>query len=89
MKMMKENRIEGLLQVTGQGINGKSQYNYEISGKVSVKSIYEKMVIEKEELENFLRQFLNLLSQIENYLLNVNCILLEPRRENTSSAIFL
>ncbi|EGG81811.1 hypothetical protein HMPREF9477_01513 [Lachnospiraceae bacterium 2_1_46FAA] len=78
MKMMKENRIEGLLQVTGQGINGKSQYNYEISGKVSVKSIYEKMVIEKEELENFLRQFLNLLSQIENYLLNVNCILLEP-----------
>ena len=43
-----------------------------------MKSIYEKMVIEKDELASFLRQFLNLLSQIENYLLNVNCILLEP-----------
>ena len=78
MRMMRENKIEGLLQVSGQGINGKSQYSYEISGKVSMKSIYEKMVIEKDELASFLRQFLNLLSQIENYLLNVNCILLEP-----------
>ena len=43
-----------------------------------MKSVYEKMVIEKDELASFLRQFLNLLSQIENYLLNVNCILLEP-----------
>lgn len=78
MRMLQENKIEGLLQVSGQGINGKSQYSYEISGKVSMKSIYEKMVIEKDELASFLRQFLNLLSQIENYLLNVNCILLEP-----------
>lgn len=78
MKMMKENKIEGLLQVEGQGINGKSQYSYEISGKVSMKSVYEKTVIEKEELTNFLQQFLNLLSQIENYLLSVNCILLQP-----------
>lgn len=78
MKMMQENKIEGLLQVSGQGIDGNSQYNYEISGKVSMKSIYEKMSIEKWELEKFLQQFLKLLSQIENYLLNVNCILLEP-----------
>lgn len=78
MRMLQENKIEGLLQVSGQGINGKSQYSYEISGKVSMKSVYEKMVIEKDELASFLRQFLNLLSQIENYLLNVNCILLEP-----------
>ena len=78
MKMMKENKIEGLLQVSGQGINGKSQYSYEISGKVSMKSVYEKMAIEKEELTNFLQQFLNLLSQIENYLLSANCILLQP-----------
>lgn len=78
MRMLQENKIEGLLQVSGQGINGKSQYSYEISGKVFMKSVYEKMVIEKDELASFLRQFLNLLSQIENYLLNVNCILLEP-----------
>lgn len=78
MRMIQENRIEGLLQMSGQGVNGKSQYSYEISGKISMKSIYEKMVIEKEELKNFLQQFLNLLSQIENYLLSVNCILLEP-----------
>ena len=45
MKMMQANQIEGLLPAAGQGMDGKSQYFYEISGKVSLRSMYEKAEI--------------------------------------------
>lgn len=78
MKMLQANRIEGILPLTGQGIDERSQYFYEISEKTSFKSIYEKKELKKEELESFLTQFLAVLSQIQRYLLDMNRILLEP-----------
>ncbi len=38
MRMLMENAIPGLLSVRGQGKDDKSQYRYEISGKISVKA---------------------------------------------------
>lgn len=78
MKMLQANAIEGFLPVSGQGMEGKSQYFYEISEKTSLKSIYEKAEIGKEELERFLTQFLQVLNQAQRYLLDINRILLEP-----------
>lgn len=93
MKMMQANSIEGLLMVTGKGIEGKSQYFYEISEMVSMKSRYENREMTREELEQFLVQFLGVLDQIQRYLLDMNRILLEPEyifyRENTYCFCYL
>lgn len=78
MKMLQVNRIEGLLSVAGKGVDGKSQYFYEISGRTSLKSMYEKAEIQKSELEKFLVQFLQVLREVQRYLLNVNRLLLDP-----------
>ena len=47
-KMLEENQVEGLLEMHGRGMDDKSCYDYDVSGKV------------------------------ERYLLNVNCILMDP-----------
>lgn len=78
MKMLQANEIEGFVPVAGQGMDGKSQYFYEISEKTCLKSIYEKAEMKKEELEKFLVQFLGALNSAQKYLLDINKILLEP-----------
>lgn len=78
MKMMQANQIEGLLSIAGQGVDGQSQYFYEISGKVSMRALYEKAEMQKEELEMFLTQFMRMANEVQRYLLDVNKILLEP-----------
>lgn len=78
MKMMQANKIEGLLSIAGQGVDGKSQYFYEISGKISMRALYEKAEIQREELESFLMQFRRIANEVQRYLLDVNRILLDP-----------
>ena len=41
-KMLEENQVEGLLEMHGRGMDDKSCYDYDVSGKVSMKAIYEK-----------------------------------------------
>ncbi len=78
MKIMQANKIEGLLPAAGQGIDGKSQYFYEISGKVSMRSLYEKAEITEAELKELLLQLLNTVNTIRKYMLDAGRILLEP-----------
>ena len=42
MKMIHSNSIPGLLSVQGQGMDEKSRYRYEISGKISMKVLGER-----------------------------------------------
>lgn len=78
MKMLKANVVEGLLKVGGRGINGKSYYDYDVSGKVSMKAMYERSKISSEDIRLFLMQLKAALRATEEYLLNTNCILLKP-----------
>lgn len=78
MKMMQANKIEGLLPLIGKGMEGKSQYFYEISEMASLRSLYEKEEMGKETLEKFLTQFMGVLDNVQRYLLDINRILLEP-----------
>ena len=71
MRMLMENAIPGLLSVRGQGKDDKSQYRYEISGKISVKAKGEKEHWKFADLENFMRQFIQVLYAVKNYLLDV------------------
>ena len=78
MRMLQVNEIEGILPVKGRGIDGASFYDYNVSGKVSMQAMYERTKISGEDLRLFLRQLLAVIREIENYLLNIHCILLEP-----------
>ena len=78
MKMLKANVVEGLLKVGGRGMNGKSYYDYDVSGKVSMKAMYERSKISGEDIKLFLMQLKAVLRETEAYLLNVHCILLKP-----------
>ena len=78
MRMLQVNEIEGILPVKGRGIDGASFYDYNVSGKVSMQAMYERTKISGEDLKLFLRQLLAVIREIENYLLNIHCILLEP-----------
>ena len=44
MHMLRENKIPGLLEVRGRGAGENSQYYYDISCKVSMKTKYEKIL---------------------------------------------
>lgn len=78
MRMLQMNEIEGILPVKGRGMDGRSYYDYDVSGKVSVKAMYERGKINEEDIKTFLKQFKTVLKEVEKYLLNIHCILLEP-----------
>lgn len=78
MKMMQANQIEGLLPAAGQGMDGKSQYFYEVSGKVSLRSMYEKAEITEAELRDLLLQFWKTVNAIRKYMLDAGKLLLDP-----------
>ena len=88
MRMLMENAIPGLLSVRGQGKDDKSQYRYEISGKISVKAKGEKEHWKFADLEKFMRQFIQVLYAVKNYLLNVNCLSLDPGHIYVSDEIY-
>lgn len=78
IRMLAANAVSGLLQVHGQGEDDKSRYRYEISGKVSMKSKGERESWRFQEIENFMKQFIQVLYEVKNYLLDVNCLSLDP-----------
>lgn len=78
MRMLQVNRIEGLLSVKGRGSDGKSFYDYDVSGKISMKAMYEKKALSGEAIRAFLKRFLEVIKETEKYLLDIHHILLRP-----------
>lgn len=78
MRMLTANDIEGLLTVRGRGMNGSSCYDYDVSGKISIKAMYERSEINAKDIKKFLSALREVLQTVEKYLLNIHCILLNP-----------
>lgn len=78
MHMLRENKIPGLLEVRGRGAGENSQYYYDISCKVSMKTKYEKIPIGYEELKAFLYQLLTVMKEMKKYFLSENKVILNP-----------
>lgn len=78
MRMLRANELEHLLSVQGQGREKRSSYKYEISGKSSMKSSYDSAGIGHREMEEFMKQFVEALKEVQNLLLNPNGLLLIP-----------
>ena len=78
MRILSQNHIEGILPVKGRGMNKSSYYDYDVSGKISVKAMYERSKISSEDIKLFLFQLRDVLHQVKEHLLNIHCILLRP-----------
>ncbi len=78
MRMLNSNAIPGLLPLRGRGMDGSSCYDYDVSGKISVKALYERAKMSREDLQHFLAQLRAVLKEVERYLLHVEAVLLDP-----------
>lgn len=76
--MLKSNHLKGILNVTGRGINQYSYYDYDVTGKVSMKAMYERGKLSSKDMILFLKQLIDVICEVEKYLLNIHCILLHP-----------
>lgn len=78
MRMLKSNEILGLLPVRGRGFNGHSCYDYDVSGKISMRALYERNEIDAEDMKKFLDCLSMVIEEVKKYLLDIHCILLKP-----------
>lgn len=78
MRMLGENHVEGLLAARGRGADGKSYYDYDVSGKISMKAMYEKSELSAEEVCCFLERLLYVIEETRKYLLNIHRIIVQP-----------
>ena len=78
IRMLRENHLKGMLAVRGWGIDDMSVCEYDISGKKSLEKAYERKGIKSEEMKKLLKAILNIIEEVDKYLLNANCLLLDP-----------
>lgn len=78
MRMLRANHMEELLDVRGRGVDGNSCYEYDVSGKISVKAMYERGKISGEDVKNLLTSLKAAIAKTEEYLLDIHRILLDP-----------
>jgi hypothetical protein len=78
MRMLKTNRIEGILEVRSMMANGRARFSYDIDGMVSMKAAFEKSSIGGKELRALLENLATAREEIENHLLLPERILLSP-----------
>lgn len=76
--MLKENEISGLLKTDIRYVDNISHYYYDISGKSSFKAMHEKVKLTYEEMKQLIFALLETIKTIRKYMLEGNCILLEP-----------
>ena len=78
MRMLMSNEIIGILPVRGRGFNGRSCYDYNVSGKISMRAMYERNEISAKDIKIFLECLSMALEEVQKYLLDIHCILLNP-----------
>lgn len=78
MRMLKANKLPGFLDICGQGSDGKSLYRYDVTGRASLKNQVEKEKISYKMLRSFMQQLIQALNVVDQYLLDVNHLSLDP-----------
>lgn len=76
--MLKENDVDGLLKTDVRYMDNRSYYHYDISGRTSFKTLHEKMDLSHEEMKRLVADLLQTIQNLRKYMLDANCILLEP-----------
>lgn len=76
--MLKTNRIVGVLPIEGCEVEGAERYSYDVSGMVSLKVLYEKKRIKKTDMEEIIRDLMQTVEALRQYMLDPDCLLLQP-----------
>lgn len=76
--MLRENHIPGILKTDMRYMDNQSHYYYDISGKTSFKNQYEKSHLRSEDIKRLLAGLLDAIRSLQKYMLDGNCILLDP-----------
>ena len=76
--MVQGNDIPGLLKTTIKYIDGKSHYQYDISGKTSLQIRYDKLKLSGHDIRNLMNSLIQALKEISKYMLDAKGILLSP-----------
>lgn len=77
LKMLCGNPVKGLLPMAIHIFNGEEELCYDISTKQPLSILYEKKEMEKDDLEVLFREMRNTLKNLEEYLLDMECLILE------------
>ena len=78
MRMILENSIDHLLKCHMRMMDGRAVFFYEITGMQPVFRIYDKTLMNQEDIQNVLLGIKKVLENMESYLLNADELLLEP-----------
>ena len=78
VRMLLDNKIEGLLPVSNRMVNGESKYYYEINSLQSMDRVYAKEELNYEQLCTLLRGCIHLYDSLEEYLLDGSQVILKP-----------
>ncbi len=78
IRMFQDNKLKGFLNVKGRGMDEKSCYDYDVSGKTSLKALFEKNEIGAGDIRVFLGNLTAAIGEAERYLLDIHHILLKP-----------
>jgi len=77
VRMLLENKIQGLLPITHRQVNGESRYYYEINSLQSLDRLIEKSELKYRELRAVLLGCVNLFDRLEEFLLNGEQIIMK------------
>ena len=78
LRMITENQIPGLLQVTRNQLNAEGELYYHINGYISFAEYCAKKQLGQQDVKRLLLTLQNILKQMEEYLLDADSLLLEP-----------
>lgn len=78
IRILTENRIPGILPMAVNRIDDRIEYDYEVSGYRPLKKALEKCQLDSAEIQSLLRGIGRAVDSLEEYLLPVEEVLLEP-----------
>lgn len=78
LPMIRQNSIFGILHVDGCEVEGTGHYMYDVSGLVSMKTLFENTAIKKEDIQNLVQNLLKSIESLQQYMLNPDCLILQP-----------
>lgn len=80
MEMLRENAILGILPVEVKHIDNTNHYCYEVSGKLSLETKYEKTKLTFTDMKQLVNDLLETMKELEKYMLQGECLLLQPEQ---------
>ena len=68
--MLRENEIPGILKTEVRYVDNQSHYYYDISGKTSFKTLYEKTHLSCDDMKRLVSDLLQAIHNLQKYMLN-------------------